>query len=234
MSVQFFTDNVLVPGHELLPDFLDRVVDSVATLFPSSPWIHIGGDEVTDGAWAGSPVVARYRAQHGLTTTRDVEGAFHRDLAARVRSRTDRQLGAWQEAAESGGVQPEDGYVVGWRTPEASRQLAAAGYDVVVAPGQAYYLDMAIGDRWDEPGAWWAGTVSLDDLCAFVPDDGWTDDERSHLLGVQACLWTEHIMNEELLQRMLLPRLDAVAERAWTGEIVGGPSSLARRASQSE
>ena len=103
-----------------------------------------------------------------------------------------------------------------------------------MAPGQAYYLDMAIDDRWDEPGASWAGTVSFDDVCSFVPDEGWTDAERSHLLGVQACLWTEHVTNDELLRRMLLPRLDAVAERAWTGEIVGGPSSLARRATQCE
>ncbi len=229
-SVQHFTNNLLVPGHPLLDDFLGDVVESVAKLFASSPWIHIGGDEVPDGAWDGSPMVAGYRDQHGLSTTSEVERAFHHGLVDKVRERTGRQVGAWQEAAESGGIRPGDGYVVGWRTPEASRTLAAAGYDVVVSPGQAYYLDMAVDDRWSTVGASWAGAVSLDDVCNFVPDEGWTDEERSRLLGIQACLWTEHVDSTETLDHLLFPRLDAIAERAWTGAIVGGPASLRRRA----
>ena len=117
---------------------------------------------------------------------------------------------------------PGDGYVVGWRTVEASRRLAAAGYDVVVSPGQAYYLDMAVDDVWTTPGASWAGSTSLDDVCEFDPAAGWSDGEMAHLLGVQACLWTEHVHDEAALHRSLFPRLDAVAERAWTGSIVGG------------
>ena len=228
-SVQHFTNNVLVPGHPLLDGFLGDVVESVAALFPSSPWIHIGGDEVPQGAWEGSPIVAGYRDEHGLSTSSDVERAFHRGLVAKVRERTDKRVGAWQEAAESGGVRPGDGYVVGWRTPEASRTLAAAGHDVVVSPGQAYYLDMAIDDRWSSVGASWAGAVSLDDVCAFVPDAGWTAEERSRLLGIQACLWTEHVDCDKTLDHLLFPRLDAIAERAWTGVIIGGPPSLRLR-----
>ncbi len=230
MSVQYFTNNVLIPGHPRLDDFLDAVIDSVATLFPSSPWIHIGGDEVPEGAWHGSPIVTQYRQENGLSTTRDVECAFHRNLAEKVHARAGRQLGAWQEAAESGGLDPSDGYVVGWRTPAASRSLAAAGFDVVVSPGQAYYLDMATDRTWSSPGASWAGSVSLEDVCRFVPGQGWSETESSRLLGVQACLWAEFIENDEILEHLLFPRLDAVAERAWTDKIVGGASSLRHRA----
>jgi hexosaminidase len=230
VSVQHFTNNVLVPGHPLLGDFLERVIDSVAALFPSSPWIHIGGDEVPEGAWEGSPIVAEYRSAHGLRSGREVERAFHRQLATIVRSRTGRALGAWQEAAECGGIRPDDGYVVGWRTPEASRELAAAGFDVVASPSQAYYLDMALDESWTTPGASWVGSVSLDDVCRFVPDAGWSQDERGRLLGLQACLWTEYVADEEILKRQLFPRLDAIAERAWTGRIHGGSSSLRARA----
>ena len=230
VSVQHFTNNVLVPGHPLLDDFLERVIDSVAALFASSPWIHIGGDEVPEGAWEGSPIVAGYRSTHGLRTAGEVERAFHRRLATIVHSRTGRSLGAWQEAAECGGIRPVDGYVVGWRTPEASRELAAAGFDVVASPSQAYYLDMALDEHWTTPGASWVGSVSLDDVCRFVPDAGWSDEQRHRLLGVQACLWTEYVADEQILKRQLFPRLDAIAERAWTGRIHGGPSSLRARA----
>jgi hexosaminidase len=54
-------------------------------------------------------------------------------------------------------------------------------------------------------------------VCEFEPGRGWTADERRHLLGVQACLWTEHVHDDAMLRHLLLPRLDALAERAWTG-----------------
>jgi hexosaminidase len=217
VSVQFFTDNVLVPGLPATQPFLEAVVDTLAALFPHSPHLHIGGDEVPEGAWSGSPVVARLRAEHGLATTREVEAHFHRHLVHLVRERADRRIGAWQEAAESGGVQPGDGYVVGWRRAEDCRALAAAGYDVVVAPGEAYYFDMAVDDEWDTPGMSWAGSTSLADVRAFDPTSGWSAEERSRVLGVQACLWTELVPDEATLWNRLLPRLDAFAERAWHG-----------------
>lgn len=229
-SVQHFVDNVLVPGHPATVPFLEAVFDALATAFPSSPWLHIGGDEVASGAWVGSPIVAALRAANGLASTRDVEGFFHRQLVELIRRRTGRGVGAWEEAAESGGVVPGDGYVIGWQTVEASRRLAAAGHDVVVAPAQAYYLDMALDDDWWSPGASWAGATSFEDVCGFDPEAGWSDSERSHLLGVQACLWCEHVVDRATMEHLLFPRLDAVAERAWTGRIDGGPGSLLRRA----
>jgi len=229
-SVQYYTDNVLVPGHPQTAPFVEAVIDAVAALFPSSPWIHIGGDEVPQGAWRGSPVVAEYLGARDLSSTRDVEAAFHRDVVRVIRERAGRSVAAWQEAAESGGIAPGDGYVIGWRTVEASRELAAKGYDVVVSPGQAYYLDMAVDADWNTPGASWAGHTSFARVCEFDPEHGWSAEQRAHLLGVQACLWTETVHDEQVVERFLFPRLDAIAERGWTGRIEGGASSLYRRA----
>jgi hexosaminidase len=229
VSVQYYTDNVLVPGHSETMPFVEAVVDALAALFPSSPWIHIGGDEVPHGAWSGSPIVAAFMSEGGLSNTKDVEATFHRDVVRTIRERTGRHVAAWQEAAESGGVAPGDGYVVGWRTVAASRELAAKGYDVVVSPGQAYYLDMAVDDDWSTAGASWAGSSSLDHVCEFDPEHGWSDSERDHLLGVQACLWTETVHDEQTLYEFLFPRLDAIAERGWTGRIAGGAQSLRGR-----
>ena len=228
-SVQYFVDNVLVPGADGSQEFLDQVVDAVASLFPKSPWIHVGGDEVPDGAWRRSPIARRFAADNAITTTNGLEAAIHRDLVEAIRTRTGRAVGAWEEAAHVGGAAAGDGYVIGWRSVAVNRELAALGYDVVVAPGQAYYLDMAVDDAWSTPGMSWAGSTSLADVCAFDPEDGWTSGERARLLGVQACLWAEHVHDEVALRERLFPRLDAVAERAWTGSIVGGPPSLARR-----
>jgi hexosaminidase len=229
-SVQYYTDNVLVPGRGETSRFVECVVDAIAELFPNSPTIHIGGDEVASGAWSGSPIVAAFMRERGLPNVDRVEATFHRDVVRTIRERSGRRIAAWQEAAESGGVAPGDGYVVGWRTVEASRELAARGFDVVVSPGQAYYLDMAIDDDWSTPGASWAGHTSLERVCEFDPEQGWSYSERAHLLGVQACIWTETVHDEQTLNDFLFPRLDAIAERAWTGRIVGGVRSLVQRA----
>jgi hexosaminidase len=229
-SVQFFTDNVLVPGHPQTERFVDAVLAAVVRAFPSSPWIHVGGDEVPDGAWRGSPIVG---AAHGDASTKQIEASFHAGVVRKLDDHHGRSVAVWQEAAECGGVAPGNGIVMGWRTAAASRQLAALGHDVVVTPGEAYYLDMATDARWDTPGASWAGATSLDDVVDFEPDHGWTESERRHLVGIQACLWTEHVGDEAALHARLGDRLDAIAERAWRGDIAGGATSLAARAAAS-
>ncbi|MCB0967659.1 MAG: family 20 glycosylhydrolase [Ilumatobacter sp.] len=230
-SVQYFEDNVLVPGLDGTRRFVVEVVDAVTALFPSSPWIHVGGDEVPGGAWSGSPIAGAWARERGYSTTNEIEAAVHREVVDTIRERAGRAVGAWEEAARTRGAVPGDGYVVGWQSIDINRELAARGFDVVIAPGQAYYLDMAEDTAWDTPGMSWAGSTSLADVCAFDPEAGWSPAERARIVGLQACLWTEHVHDEAALRDRLYPRLDAIAERAWTGSIVGGATSVARRSS---
>lgn len=228
VSAQAYVDNVLVPGHPETEPFLRAVFASVAELFPSSPVIHIGGDEVPHGAWQGSPIAQRQAERRGLGSVAELEAEFHHDLVAMITTTTGRDVAMWEEAAFRG--VDVTGYAVGWTSPEAGRRLAAAGHRVVVAPGQAYYLDMAPDRAWESPGNAWAGTVTLDDTCAFDPVAGWPPELADRIHGVQACIWGEHVSSLEVLDRLAFPRLDAVAERAWTGEITGGADDLAARA----
>ena len=127
-----------------------------------------------------------------------------------------RRVGVWQEAAESGALQPEDGYVVGWKSSPDCRRLAATGHQVVAAPAEVFYLDMAADTEWSSPGASWAGSTSVADIEAYDVTEGWTTSERANLLGIQACLWTEHVHDHATLRDLLIPRLDAIATSAWT------------------
>ena len=217
VSVQHFVDNVLVPGLPSTAPFLEAVIGELADLFPG-PWLHLGGDEVPAGAWAGSPAAQRYARERGLTGTDAVAAAFVGDVISLVRTATGRQVGVWQEAAECGALQPDDGYVVGWKSSADCRRLAAAGYQVVAAPAEVYYLDMAGDDEWRSPGASWAGSTSVADIEAYDVTGGWTAAERANLLGIQACLWTEHVHDHATLAHLLHPRLDAIAASAWTSD----------------
>ena len=226
-SVQGYPNNVLVPGRPITMTFLEAVFGALADLFPNSPTLHIGGDEVPSGSWEGSPDARGYASARGLTSTSQIETAFHRDLIAMIASTTARDVAMWEEAALAG-VEPS-GYAVAWTSADAGARLARAGHRVVMAPGQANYLDMAPGRAWELPGGSWAGNVTLADTCAFDPKAGWDDDIADRLHGVQACIWGEHIADLDILDTLTFPRLDAVAERGWAGRIVGGPEGLADR-----
>jgi len=42
------------------------------------------------------------------------------------------------------------------------------------------------------------------------------DEQRAHVIGLQANVWTEHIRTEDRVETMVLPRLAAVAETGWS------------------
>ena len=48
-----------------------------------------------------------------------------------------------------------------------------------------------------------------------IPDDLPTE-YHGHILGIEACLWTEYIKNTEVLEYQAFPRLIAIAETGWT------------------
>ena len=213
VSVQHFSRNVLNPGVAATRPFLEAVFGELADLFPS-PWVHVGGDEVPPGAWQGSPAAQRYAAERGIAGTDAIAAAFVGDIIAIVGA-VGRRVGVWQEAAESGALGPGDGYVVGWKTQDDCRRLAAAGHTVVASPAEAFYFDMAADASWRSAGASWAGHTSVEDVARFDVTADWTPAERANLLGIQACLWTEHIHDHATLVELLLPRLDAFAAAGW-------------------
>ena len=218
-SVQAFTNNCLNPAREETYIFVNTVLKELIELFPDRI-IHIGADEVPDDAWSHSP-----QAQALLKILRN-EGAADNDAAVlqayflkRVQSMLREhgiRVGAWQEAAHGCGIDNNNSYLIGWREVDASRALVEQGYHIVVSPGQAYYLDMAQSGEWAEPGAGWAGWAEPQKTYQFDPFDGIDAAQHDHVLGVQACIWSEPMANRRLFDRLIFPRLSAVAEAGWT------------------
>ncbi|MBR5055988.1 MAG: family 20 glycosylhydrolase, partial [Bacteroidales bacterium] len=53
---------------------------------------------------------------------------------------------------------------------------------------------------------------------SFDPYDQLDENEKAHIKGIQANLWAEYIATFDHIQHMLLPRLAALAEVAWSNE----------------
>ena len=117
-----------------------------------------------------------------------------------------KRLVGWEEIASA---PLNDGAVVQhWRNAD----LARAAGELVMSPADRVYLDMKYDA--DTPlGLDWAGHVELRDSYDWDPAE--LAGEQA-VLGVEAPLWTETITTLEQLETMLLPRLCAVAEVAWS------------------
>ncbi len=125
-----------------------------------------------------------------------------------------------------------------WRNIDGAEdlayRLANAGYDTVLTPATRFYFDHAYYPSPDEPGQNWAGYADLDTVFDYVPDDDirvaadeptsragkqrLTDRGRQHIRGLEGTLFTETVHEPGRLDYMLMPRLLALAERAWASE----------------
>src|SRR5262249_9860785 len=111
-SFHGFPNNALNPAVLKIYDFLQTVIDELASLF-SSPWIHIGGDEVPADAWLGSPLARAVMQEHGWSDVVQLQSYFLRRVQEMLRC-VGRRTGAWEEAALGGGIDARDSYLVAW------------------------------------------------------------------------------------------------------------------------
>lgn len=224
VSVQGFRDNVLVPG-STTTRFLHETFGSLADLFPNSSVLHLGGDEVPPGAWTQSPRAAEYGRDHGIEPGPELAGALI-TAAAEAMEAAGRGWAGWQEVAQfDHAIEPA--YVVAWTSTSAIGAMLSRGHRVVASPSDAYYLDMAVDDGWSRPGASWAGSTPMTTTCDF--DLARQREAGGRLIGGQAAIWGEHVSSLEVLDELLFPRLDAVAEATWTGDTTGRAEDISRR-----
>lgn len=117
-------------------------------------------------------------------------------------------------------------------------RLANAGYKVILTPVTHLYIDLAYNTSSEEPGQYWGGYVDIDKPFYFIPFDylrNFKDDKtgklfpasaiksrepltaagRANIVGIEAPLWSEKILSPDQLEYKLVPKLLAVAERAW-------------------
>ena len=199
-SAQDFTDNVLNVDLSSVYKFYGKVFDEVIRLHKEAgvplPAIHIGGDEVPDGAWAG-------RDRH------EMKEIFTNNMLDLAEARGIR-LAGWEDIAR--GLKPETQerlkrslyFLNVWNTD------GIEGFPVVLSPAAYTYLDLAYSDAPDEIGLSWAGYV--DERKTFVLNP---HDFKGDIIGVQAQLWSSQLRSFDDATYQMLPKALGVAERAW-------------------
>ena len=214
-SIQHYNDNAINPALPGSYEFIDKVLEEVAALFPA-PYIHIGADEVPHGVWSQSPACQALMEQQGYSDYKELQGHFLRHAEDKLRGLGKRMLG-WEEA-QHGNKVSKDTVIYSWLSEEAALNCARQGFDVVLQPAQTTYLDMTQDYAPEEPGVDWANPIPLETAYSYEPLAQVADDDpvRKRIRGIQAALWCEIINNQPRMDYMIFPRLTALAEACWT------------------
>jgi hexosaminidase len=128
---------------------------------------------------------------------------------------------------------PSDAVVMAWHGATAARAAALRGNDTVLAPDPALYFDHRQSTLATEPPGR-LPVISLEDVYRFEPHDPkLTEIQQRHILGLQADLWSEHIITEQRLEWVAFPRAAALAEVGWSRAPRSWPDFLRRLAAMS-
>jgi hexosaminidase len=214
-TAQDFTDNVLDPDLPGVYNFYGVVFDEVIRMHKEArvplPGIHIGGDEVPDGAWSG-----RDRKKVKDTFTRGmVKLAQERNL----------KLAGWQEIVEN--IEPETLealkkqllFVNAWSTlnknVDLPARLANADIPVLLSNVQHAYVDLAYSDDPNDLGLTWGGYVDERKSYALPVYSYPGLQKPENIVGAEALLWSENIRSLDNATFQMLPKALGVWERAW-------------------
>jgi hexosaminidase len=192
-------------------EFLQDVLGEVLTLFPGE-YVHVGGDEAGKGQWQASPRIQARMREFGVKDEHALQSYFIQRMGKLLNAQGRRLIG-WDEILE-GGLGP-NATVMSWRGIDGAVAAAAAGHDAVLTPGPTLYFDNRPLATSSPPGR--GKVISVEDVYRFDPAPAALDEQqRKHILGVQANVWTEHIRTEDRFEYMTFPRAAALAEVAWS------------------
>ena len=203
-------DDVFCPKDETFT-FLENVLDEVIQLFPSQ-YIHIGGDECPKTRWKECAHCQELIKKHNLKDEHGLQSYFIQRIEKHVNSKGRKIIG-WDEILE-GGLAP-NAAVMSWTGIKGGIEAAKTNHFAVMTPGAYCYFDHYQGDPQTEPNAF-GGFTPLDKVYSYNPIPAELNAEQSkYILGVQANLWTEYILDFKQVQYMIFPRLFALSEVGW-------------------
>ncbi len=207
ISAQGFTDNVMSVEMDSVYNFIETIFDYIINIYTQAGVplvaIHIGGDEVAQGAWHGKDLHQQY-----LSRVADI--ALRKGI----------KIAGWQELAECSDKATAEKirkvlfatnvWNTAWRGgAELPYRLADKRYPVVLSNVDYTYADQAYSSNKEETAHSWAHYID-DTRSLTIP-------VRSHpyIIGIQGQLFTETVRSFDDVCYDMFPKMLGVFERAW-------------------
>ena len=211
--------DILCAGNEEIYTFLEAVLTELIDIFPSE-YIHIGGDEAFNEEmgipWDHCPKCAAKMKELGIKKGPMAKHYLQNYVTARMQdflNSKGRKIIGWDEILE-GNLAP-GATVMSWRGVSGGIEAAKKGFDAIMTPNSFMYFDYYQSEERDKEPFGIGGFLPVEAAYAYEPFEGLEESAQSHILGVQANLWTEYIATPEHLEYMLLPRMCALSEIQW-------------------
>ncbi|MBP5332848.1 MAG: family 20 glycosylhydrolase [Bacteroidales bacterium] len=182
VSVQDYTDNAINVALESTYKFVETVFDGLIALYAEAgvplEVIHVGGDEVPEGAWIGSPACRKMMAENGWNSVDRLKD-YYVGRVLDIAAAKGVKVAGWQELVQN--LQPETaakmaaglGFTNVWTVShgreELPYQFANQGLPVVISSAPNAYLDFAYNDSKLERGHNWGGFVDERRTFSLLP-----------------------------------------------------------------
>lgn len=198
--------DVLCVGNPKTLEFAKNVLSEIIDLFPSHI-INIGGDETPTKRWDACPKCKAL----GVPS---VQGYFTHEIEQFIASKGRRAIG-WDEMLDHGVDQQT--MILSWRGEKPGIKAAQQGNDVVMSPITHCYFDYyQTKDNNYEPSITGMWPISVEKVYGYEPvPDSLSAEAQRHIIGVQANVWAEHIVNFQVVEYQTLPRMAALCEVQW-------------------
>jgi len=191
MEVGFST---LATRKEITYQFVDDVVCEISRLI-TGEYFHIGGDE--------SHVTKKDDYIYFINRVQEIVASYRK-----------KSIG-WDEIATATML---PGNVAQYWASAKNAQLAVnQGAKLILSPSSRIYLDMKY-DSTTVLGLNWAGYIEVDKAYDWNPAQLIPGIDETHILGVEAPLWTETVETLDDIQYLIFPRILGVAEIGWSPE----------------
>lgn len=184
VSVQDYTDNAINVALESTYTFISKVFDGLIAIYKEAgaplPTIHIGGDEVPEGAWMGSPACKKLMAENGW----DNPGQLYRYYINRVMdiaAAKGVKIAGWQDVAQNidsatlekmkENLEYTNFWTVSHGRDQLGYQFANEGLGVIMSSAPNTYLDFSYNRDKKERGHNWGGYVDERRTFSLLPYD---------------------------------------------------------------
>jgi hexosaminidase len=191
-------DPAMDPTREQTYKFLDKFIGEMSELFPDR-YFHIGGDEVNGKQWDANPKIQAFMRAHQIKNNQELQQYFTVRVE-KIVAKHHKSMVGWDEILSPG--MSKDIVIQSWRGQASLAAAAKQGYRGLLSSG--YYLDHMQTA---------AEHYAVDPMSGDAASLG--VDEKSRILGGEACMWAEFITPDNVDSR-IWPRTAAIAERLWS------------------
>ena len=196
--------DILCPAKDETYEVVEKILDEFCEIFPYE-YFHIGGDEAPSKQWEDCPQCKFIKSSCNLSSWAEYQNYYMNTIIDYLDKKGKKTI-VWNDAAKGSNLDKR-AILQFWKETytKPSTDFANGGGKMILSPFTYYYMDY---DYQITP---------MNRTLTFNPKiSGLTDEGYENVIGLEAPIWTEYIWENEKLEKLLFPRIIAVAQTAWS------------------